>query len=132
MLEKMDIVSMQVASLVLEWIDRGACRRAFLSELIFTLNEDQQMEITEREDRQHNARINRCLTRPTPLWSINREFHCYVTIQIQTATKPRGEMKSVTRRESSIVIRSSWSFQANLLEEEDMQFAKNCALNVNL
>lgn len=99
MFEKMDIVSMQVASLVLEWIDRGACRRAFLSELIFTLNEDQQMKITEREDRQHYARINRCLTRPTPFRGINRELHCNVTIQIQTATKPRGEMKSVTRRE---------------------------------
>ena len=132
MFEKLNIIAVQVASLILEWVDRGAWRRRHcLSSVVLPFDEDQQMKITDGENSQNNARVDRGLTRSTPLRGVDREFHGHVTIQIQTATKPRGEMKSVTRSETGRSDRRC-SPGRNLLEEEDVQLAKDCALNVNL
>ena len=95
---------MQIAALILEWINSGACRVRIIGHVIivFTLNEDEKMNVTQWQDDDNDARIDRCLMRPAPFRCVDRKFHGHVTIQIQAASKPGRKMKSIARGEVEI------------------------------
>ena len=133
-LEEVTILGMEITALVLEWIDIRAARIASSERRgdILAFDEDQQMEIGQREEQKDNARVDRRLSRSTPLRGVDGKLHRHVTIQVQTTPEPGGEMKSITKQEATNFSPRLECSPSDLLEEENVKFTPQSALNVHV